>query len=251
MKRWRLPITLAVVSYVAFLLITLPASLIIPTQAVPNLSLTGISGSIWAGSIRQVRYQNASFGTVNWDLNTWSLLIGKLNSQIDLRHQQLSAQGNISFSLANPQSGSIQNATVRMDSEFLSQFDLPLIAVEGNLLAAINQLSWKNGALTNADLQADWMDAKINSPVIANLGNVHLISTQDNDTLLSNIILQSGDLSGTADINIKNQTSYQTNAKLQANNANGKDLLDLLGKQSNGVYTLSHQGNLKNLLNQL
>ncbi|MGL5812931.1 MAG: GspN family type II secretion system protein ExeN [Aeromonas sp.] len=64
------------VTYLVFLLVQLPAALVVRYLPLPaNLvRLEGVSGTLWSGQIARLQYASESLTQLRWDLNGWSLL---------------------------------------------------------------------------------------------------------------------------------------------------------------------------------
>ena len=65
---------LFVISYIGFLIATLPTTLLLNQIKIPkNLSLNGVTGSIWSTNIEQVVVDKTTIKKVNAQLSFWSL----------------------------------------------------------------------------------------------------------------------------------------------------------------------------------
>ena len=61
--------------FVASAMVHLPAQFVVQYAPLPNqLSLIGVEGTVWQGSVHQVKWQNQSYGALNWQLNLAKLL---------------------------------------------------------------------------------------------------------------------------------------------------------------------------------
>lgn len=90
-----------VVLYLFFLIINLPASIIVSNINLPNNAvLTSISGTVWSGKVEQLKISNIEVGSVSWKLSPLNLIIGELAADISIvnRKQYLNAEVNISLS---------------------------------------------------------------------------------------------------------------------------------------------------------
>lgn len=64
-------------------MVHLPAQFIVMYAPLPApLTLTGVQGTLWQGSVQQVNWQKRNYGSLNWQLNVIKLLTGKLEAQV-------------------------------------------------------------------------------------------------------------------------------------------------------------------------
>lgn len=96
-------IIIGVVIYSAFLLALFPAKVALSLAPLPaNISLSGVSGSIWSGAVETLNIESRQLEQLRWELSPWGLLIGKVNLefQIGSRATPVSAKGALSGSSA-------------------------------------------------------------------------------------------------------------------------------------------------------
>ena len=75
MKKWFAYGAIFLLSYIVFLLATLPANFILTKVDLPkNIKVTGISGTVWDMSAKKVTYDKVRLQKVNVELSFWSLL---------------------------------------------------------------------------------------------------------------------------------------------------------------------------------
>ncbi|MFN2300778.1 MAG: type II secretion system protein N, partial [Gammaproteobacteria bacterium] len=76
-RRWL--IALAVATFVAFLALSAPATLVSDRLSAADsaLTLTGVSGTAWRGHAGQVRYGQVAVGTLDWRLAGARLLVAQ------------------------------------------------------------------------------------------------------------------------------------------------------------------------------
>lgn len=85
MKKKVLIAALFLVAYLGFLLVKLPATLVVRYLPLPpNLvQLEGVSGTLWSGQVARLQYASESLTQLRWELNGWSLL--RFAPEISLR----------------------------------------------------------------------------------------------------------------------------------------------------------------------
>ncbi|BDX04589.1 type II secretion system protein N [Planctobacterium marinum] len=130
----------AVILFLVFLLVKLPASQLIPRLPLPaDISLKGISGTVWDGHADQVVVKGLGINNVDWQLSFLPLLIGKAALELDAGSardsEQISIKGDVKLSVSGI---SAQNLTLFAPTPLLmAQVELP-IPVDASGRARIN-----------------------------------------------------------------------------------------------------------------
>ena len=77
------------VLYLFFLIANLPANIVISVLNLPaNIKLTSISGTIWSGKVNNLKYAGIDLGSVSWNLQPLSLLIGAVSADVSIVKDQ-------------------------------------------------------------------------------------------------------------------------------------------------------------------
>ena len=97
---------------------TLPASLV-TSHLPPELTLEGVSGSVWSGAADTVRLRGASLGSASWTAAPLSLLGGRLDYHLEVARPDGFVRGQVGASLGGTLSG----------DEI--ELDLPIAALAG------------------------------------------------------------------------------------------------------------------------
>ncbi|MCU8017572.1 type II secretion system protein N [Shewanella sp. SM72] len=95
-------VIIGVLIYLIFLVVLFPAKIAIALAPLPaNISVSGVSGSIWSGSIETLSMPQRQVEQVRWDLSPWALFLGKVkvDFQVGSRATPVSAKGLISWSM--------------------------------------------------------------------------------------------------------------------------------------------------------
>ncbi len=67
-------IILGVVIYLGFIIALFPASVAVKLAPLPNnISVSGVSGTIWSGKIETLSIQRRQLELVQWQLSPWGL----------------------------------------------------------------------------------------------------------------------------------------------------------------------------------
>jgi general secretion pathway protein N len=93
-------IILTIISlYLFFLIINFPANIVISMINLPgNIKLTSVSGTIWSGKAKQLRYSGIDLGSVKWELHPLNLIMGELSAKISIINNQQYIKSDINFS---------------------------------------------------------------------------------------------------------------------------------------------------------
>ncbi|MCC2606486.1 type II secretion system protein N [Planctobacterium marinum] len=174
----QLSITLAAIGlFLFFLVANLPASQVIARVTLPKeVSVIGVSGTLWAGHADQVIVQGLALSNVNWDLAFLPLLLGKATVHIDAGSardsDQISLQGDITLT---PSGISAQNTTLFAPTPLLmAQVQLPIaVDAAGRARVQVETFSYhKETGCQSLKGTGSWLNAGVagfNGQV--NLGN--------------------------------------------------------------------------------
>lgn len=169
MKKWQW-ILLAALTYMAFLVIYMPA--IYVTSYIQNnnqnsIRLTGVSGSVFAGSADALAYSGMQINGVKWELSPLSLLMLRVNVDVEggsIRSvDEIYIDGNLTLSVLKPQNIKLQDARALVPAKsVLAQVDLPVaITASGRFRVDIDELQFENGCQQLSG-KGSWLQAAIN-----------------------------------------------------------------------------------------
>src|SRR5437868_4796303 len=84
MKRlWPLA-ALGIAAYIVFLLVTLPASVLVSRLAPHGIVAAGVDGTAWEGRAQVVQVGNTNLGSVSWDTHVLALFLARLQADVKL-----------------------------------------------------------------------------------------------------------------------------------------------------------------------
>ena len=192
----------AVTLFLLFLLVKLPASQLIPRLPLPaDVSVKGLSGTLWDGHADQVVVKGLAINNVNWQLRFLPLLLGKAALELDAGSardsEQISIKGQVNISMSGL---SAKNATLFAPTPLLmAQVELPIpVDASGRARINIEQLeyhqtegckaltgsgSWLNAGVAgfNGQVQLGNFEASLH----CDNGPVEITTTPDNSLNLS------------------------------------------------------------------
>ena len=154
-KLWPL-LTLGIGAFLIFALVTLPASVVLSFVHPANVTIDGVSGTIWQGRAQAVRSGTTHVGSVDWALNLLALFTGKLGADVKITRTDGFAQGEIA-------AGAGGRLTLRKFNASLPVSALPPNIVRGGWTGTLNmqlaelalENAWPvtlNGTIVVADL---------------------------------------------------------------------------------------------------
>ena len=98
--------------YISFLIIDLPASILVSNITLPkNVKVTSVSGTVWSGKIRKLDYSGINLGSLNWELNPLYLLIGEISADVVIIKDEQHFKSEVTFS----SSGKIELEETRIE----------------------------------------------------------------------------------------------------------------------------------------
>jgi general secretion pathway protein N len=93
-KFWPL-LALGIGAFLLLALFTLPAKVVLSFLQLPDVSLGGVSGTLWSGRAQAVRSGALHVGSVEWNLDVLRLFTGKLGADVKVTRTDGFAQGSI------------------------------------------------------------------------------------------------------------------------------------------------------------
>jgi general secretion pathway protein N len=134
MRRPALLVAAGAAAFIVFLVVFLPASILL--RFLPaEVSLSGVSGTVWRGQADDVAIRGRPVGSISWSNRPWRLLLLQLDYAV--RYLPEGGEVDMDVTLSGPRRIAIANA----------RGSLPIMAVDGLLGPA----GWK----ANAELDVD------------------------------------------------------------------------------------------------
>lgn len=94
-------ILIIIALYLFFLVIRLPATVILSSVTLPNnIKLSSVSGTIWSGEIKQLKVSGIDLGSIKWELHPLNLILGELSADVSVvkNKQYINTEVTLSYS---------------------------------------------------------------------------------------------------------------------------------------------------------
>jgi len=180
---------LGITAYFIFLVANLPASQVIPRLSLPsNISISGLSGTIWHGKAQQVSVQGLPINNLKWEINLWALLTAKLGIELNGGSIRQADEIAISGYLATNGARIISDdLTLYLPTDMvISRLPLPIpVKAKGRFKVALNTLDFEQKC-HKLDGKGQWLAGAVaGTGGWINLGNFDAdLSCVNNNILL-------------------------------------------------------------------
>jgi general secretion pathway protein N len=234
--------------YLLFLIYLFPASLgwnLAPQSLKSQVQLSGLQGSIWSGTASRVMINNSSAGKLEWQLSPWSLLLGRISTDIQLVRNQELIEGHVALTAGGRLAASDLN--LRLNGETLGQLTSPYL-LHGNIEGNISILTYQQGKVIQASGKVLLTDANIEGPQSLILGQVNAdIEPESDGSIIKFKNLGSPmDIKGTLKLN--GNGNYRINLGVLNRDSKRQDIkeaLKVFGKpDATGRIQLTYYGKL-------
>lgn len=241
----------AVIAYLVFLLVTIPAQFV--SHMVNNntpITMQGVSGTLWHGKAYLISINNtAQLNNTEWSFNAWKLFIGQLAADITTQY----AENDVRTELGSSFSGRffINDLTAKVSADNIAQLaNIPMAQLSGMLSLNIEHAQWKQHELPLAYGQINWQNATVTVADTASLGNISILLGESAQQLLSaDIKNQGGDIKIDGKLELVPEADFSLDITLtptaSANNNIRQSLAMFAQRQSNGGYSVKKSGSLK------
>lgn len=248
MKKILFWIVIALLLFVTFIIALAPASAIFPwvTSKVPHLYVSEPAGTLWSTQISTVQYKHIKIDNISLDSNPLKLLLGRLNSTIDINDNSLKVSADIDLSSKQVV---IQNAKYHVSGDWLTQFLPPPIKnISGEIFGTLIDASVSSDKKINALVgQGDWKAAVVEYPKYRlELGDFKY-RMEKLDDINARVTIEENtgplDLKGHIDIGLDRTYQLQLNTKDDLPENLGR-WLKVMGKQQNQRIYIEWKGTL-------
>jgi len=241
-------LVIALVVYLLTLLATIPAQLFtgLINRSLPGVTVNGLEGSIWNGRIGQLYLPGASLEGVEWHLQPWALLLGRL--QLGLEYAD--PRNRVELSVAHGFGGSNQvrglDGQVQVDwLQGMTPYSIP--SFKGLLQFDDVSLSLDGLVPTAASGVIQWRGAGVDMGQTVNLGQLQLVLSESDDKVQALVTETSGRLDGDARFTVAEDGSYRLLAKLKPTDKGAelsRHLALVMRRNPDGSFVYDTQGHL-------
>ena len=251
--RARTYILAGILAYLAFLLATIPASMVINLAAdsLP-VSIHGVSGTLWKGSASSVdTRRKLVLGNVQWSFRPWHLLLA--NAAVDLDAELNASPVNARLSTGIGGGLSVDDLTLNLDAADVQPLiALPIGKLSGKFQLRINSASLNPGETPRIDGTVNWNRAAVTVAETANLGNIAIVISENDDAPLAAQISNSGgDITLKGSFTATETGDYSLQLVMTPAATASDNLVSTLAmfskRQQNGEFVLNNKGNLAQL----
>lgn len=255
MRKWQVAV-LAVVLYLIFLVVTIPASLAygaLKKKLAPesSLQLGSITGTLWSGRAAPAVLGGQRLDSLSWNVQPLSLLIGRVQAQLEFRYGDSFGKAVVARGFTGKIYAKDIEARIDLKRMRLLAQVLPL-GMEGALLLNLKTFSVDRRSIFDAEGVLAWDSAIITVPMRTEFGNLRVaLSTTDNDGVKATLADGGGPLQAEGLLNITREGNYKFTGVFAARDPNQRMLvqgLQMLGRQgADGKVSIVNNGTLSQL----
>lgn len=256
MKKTLKLLAFALVAYIVFLLVTLPANRVyqqFAEQLPSSIKFYGVSGTIWSGKAELVTLASQQYRNASWQFQWAGLVKGKALFNLDFDNGQSQIKGNVGVDVfGNMVARELLIQQELTDIQALAK--VSPITVGGKMGGRINSLVVKQDKISEANATMTIIDAAFLLPRRTPWGNFKIdIESPDGNTKIK-IKDQGGPLLADGLVSVSEAGEYDVNLAVEAASGASNDLirgLEFFGRPgSDGKTRLKYKGSLPQLLGQ-
>ncbi|MDH4274579.1 MAG: type II secretion system protein N [Gammaproteobacteria bacterium] len=220
-KQWRRYALLGGIAFAVFLMIDIPAALVYSltkswwTNPAKPIKAFNIDGTVWSGQAGPLELPNQTIQNVSWKLHPWSILLGRMETDISLSNNQSRAKALVGKTFTGQLY--VNQAEARVPAnELLTALKLPAFPVSGEFRANIKKLAIANQTLERAEGTLTWFGAGVQFPQRLSFGDVSARFETTDDGIKAIIADGGGVLELNGQLIIKANGQYQFNGVMAA-----------------------------------
>lgn len=226
-RAWRF-VTLGVVCYIGFALVTVPAGVLLSRLESMDVRAVGVTGTAWKGNAAALQVGSTSVGAVSWDLHVLPLFMGRLQGDVKVTRPDGFVQARIQGA---------RSGTLTFNDLTAS---LPLASVGAGSMATgwnstinikLSELALTQGwpVRANGTIEVIDLTGPANRP--ANVGSYKLTfpaASPSPDTLVGALQELNGPLQVAGTVQMKNDRSYVIEGNVAARPDAPRSIVDAL-----------------------
>jgi general secretion pathway protein N len=244
---WRL-VALGVGAYLLVLVATFPAArvsrMLLDQDA--DLSLNGVSGSVFSGKAAQLVYQGLDIGPVHWQFRPFALLLGRVDYRIELTSP--ANHGHLIVGKTLTGRTNIHDIDMELLPDRLVNHYSPVTVDTSGTVHLVFE-TFNPGADYSGEVsgQLEWRDAAILEPMNLVLGQLALDAVTEDGELVGRVT-NGGELGASGELALSAAYVYRVKLLLHPGNDVSADTLDMFDlfaqRQPNGDYRIDMSGQL-------
>ncbi len=238
-----------VVIFVASAVAHMPAKVVNWLPLPRELSIEGVSGTVWNGQAQNVAWQGQNYGQLQWNVNAWQLLTADLQAKVRFGRGSdvdMIGRGVVGYRLSGPYAENVvASIPVANALPYLPRIPVPL-TLEGQLELTIQSLQYAAPYCHQGEGTLVWNTQQIGSPLgeLTTGPIIADISCHDNviDVKGSQ---QSAQVSSGFSATMQQNRRYKTNAWFKPEEEFPQQLseqLKYLRPSRNGQYQFDYNG---------
>jgi general secretion pathway protein N len=183
--------SLCLVVYLVFLIVKLPAVHVLTKIPLPKeVSVSGISGTIWHGHIQRAQVNGLPVTNVDWRLSFLPLLLGEISADVkagDIRDvDQISANGHVNFA---GQHLKVENLLAYIPTGLvISLLPLPIpVQADGRFKVQLDEVDYEDGCQKFTG-KGQWLNANFTGTTgVIDLGNFNADLSCENSSVVLDV----------------------------------------------------------------
>ena len=261
-KKNRRLVYVGLISYLLFLLVTLPASFvtryILPSiDSAGVVKLKSVRGSLWTGQANNTHIGKFYLGALKWNLSSMGLLLGNINIDVDFKSDIASGNGDVSLGFGG--STSANDVEINFPAEMLQPlFAAFPISISGDFRGSINEIDYSQDEILQVDGRVVWQGAALRAPQNIELGDFLInMSPHNQGTKIKITDENQGPVKTELNIKLSGSGKYTVNGWMQARDQSQQHITEALRfigarADSTGRFWVSYNGSLgqKNIRGQ-
>ncbi|NOZ51565.1 MAG: type II secretion system protein N [Gammaproteobacteria bacterium] len=242
---------IGIVAFVVFLVATLPANVAysywkkILGVNVP-IVLGDVEGSIWSGKAGKALVKGQRLEAITWDVNVYTLLLGILELNVELKVQDGYAKGIVGHSFFGGSYFSNVEAWLPV-SEVANLLSVSALRPAGDLDVQLSSVKIDNNTIVSAKGDLAWHSAEMTLLTKLSLGDLQVTLEPSEDGIKGVLADQGGPLIADGILQLNRDNSYQFNGAfaVRGNQPNLTNALRTMGRPGpEGKVKVSQSGNL-------
>ena len=251
--RTRYLVLAGVIAYLVFLISSIPAAAVISLveHRLP-VTIHNVSGTIWSGRAGTVdTRRDIVLKEVDWSFLPWRLLLASaaidVNAELNSKPLATRVAAGITGKVT------VQGLDMKLDAADIAPLvKLPIGKLSGEFQLRIERAYLQQGSVPRIDGSVAWNQAAVTVAETADLGNVSIqMSENDQSPLSADISNKGGHLSLKGRFTTTDQGDYVLQLTMKPNNTASENLVSSLAmfakKLPNGEFQLDNSGNLARL----